>query len=143
MAWGASGCVALVVLGSTSDSPTSISQDQTDFYLTASTTKAFGITAKAGGLYPGAKRPLRVRVKNPYGFSIRVKKITFKAKVDTAHASCPARSYLRFGLFGKPMKIRTKSSRTRRLVIWLTKRAPNACKGAVFNLKLKGTAAKA
>ena len=97
------------------------------------------------GLYPGATRPLRVKITNTYAFAIRVATPTGKAAAKTTKAGCT----------GAPANLGLISTSTRRLVIPAHKSktvvlqvtmpttVANACQGATFKLSLRARATRA
>jgi hypothetical protein len=105
--------------------------------------RAFSLRAVARRLYPGGKRPLRVKISNRSRFPIKVTRIRIRVKRDRTHAACPPRKYVRKTRLRRPMRVGPRSSRRVRLAIKLRYKAPNACQGAVFPLRLHGTAVRA
>ena len=105
--------------------------------------RAFSLRATARRLYPGRKRPLRVRISNHSRFPIKVTRIRIRVKRDPTHASCPPRTYVRKTRLRRPIRVARRRSRRVRLAIKLRYKAPDACQGAVFPLRLRGTAVKA
>jgi hypothetical protein len=105
--------------------------------------RAFSLRATARGLFPGAKRPLRVRISNHRRFAIKVTRIRVRVKPDRTHMSCPPDKYVRKTRFTKPIRVRPRRSRRVRLAIKLLYSAPDACQGAAFPLRLRGTAVRA
>jgi hypothetical protein len=105
--------------------------------------RAFSLRAVARRLYPGGKRPLRVKISNHSRFPIKVTRIRIRVRHDRTHAACPPRKYVRKTRLRRPIKIARRRSRRVRLAIRLRYRAPNACQGAVFPLRLRGTAVRA
>ena len=64
--------------------------DGRDIELIASVKKGFGIKGvPVTGLYPGATRPLRVKITNTYAFAIRVATPTGKAAAKTTRPAVP------------------------------------------------------
>ena len=120
--------------------------DGRDIELIASVKKGFGIKGvPVTGLYPGATRPLRVKITNTYAFAIRVATPTGKAAAKTTKAGCT----------GAPANLGLISTSTRRLVIPAHKSktvvlqvtmpttVANACQGATFKLSLRARATRA
>jgi hypothetical protein len=106
-------------------------------------TRAFSLRAVARRLYPGGKRPLRVKISNRSRFPIKVTRIRIRVKRDRTHAACPPRRYVRKTRLRKPIRVARRRSRRVRLAIRLRYKAPDACQGAVFPLRLRGTAVRA
>jgi hypothetical protein len=107
-------------------------------------TSAFHMRARAGGLYPGARRPLRLRIRNPNRFAIKVTEVRVRIRPDLRRPRCYPRRYLRATVLRKPVRVPARSiRRTRtRLAIKMRRRAPDACQRAVFPLSLKGKAGR-
>ena len=102
----------------------------------------FSLRATARGLFPGAKRPLRLRISNPNRFAIKVTRVGVRVRRDPSHMSCPPRDYVRKTRLTKSIRVRPRSSRRVRLAIKLLYSAPEACQGAAFPLGLRATAVK-
>jgi hypothetical protein len=104
----------------------------------------FYMRAKARGLFPGARRPLRLRIRNPNRFAIKVTKVRVRIRRDLRHPRCYPKRYLLTTRFRKPVRVPAKDvRRTRtRLKIKMRVRAPDACQRAVFPLRLKGKAVR-
>lgn len=105
--------------------------------------RAFFLHATARRLFPGAKRPLRMKIFNHSRFAIKVTRIRVRVKRDRTHMSCPPRNYVRKTRITKPIRVRPRSSRRVKLAIKLLYSAPDACQGAAFPLRVRGTAVKA
>jgi len=105
--------------------------------------RAFSLRAVARRLYPGGKRRLRVKISNHSRFPIKVTGIRIRVRRDRTHAACPPRKYVRKSRLRRPIKIARSRTRRVRLAIRLRHKAPNACQGAVFPLRLRGTAVRA
>jgi hypothetical protein len=110
--------------------------------LTVTARRQFSITARAKGLFPGATRPLRVRVRNPFRRPIKVTAIRVSVKPDPRRPLCRPRRYIRTTKMKRPLTIRAGHSRGRRLRITMLRRAPDGCQGAVFRLRLEGRATR-
>jgi len=95
---------------------------------------ALTVWGGADGLYPGAVRRLRLKVRNSRGFPIRV--VSLKVAVRNGSPGCP-RSQLRLARLRRSFVVRAR--RTRRVVLRVTmlRSAPDGCKGAVFPLRFK------
>jgi hypothetical protein len=106
-------------------------------------TRAFSLRAVARRLFPGGRRPLRVKITNHSRFPIKVTRIRIRVRRDPTHASCPPRTYVRKTRLRRPVRVARGRSRRVRLAIKLLYKAPDACQGAVFPLRLSGTAVKA
>jgi hypothetical protein len=116
---------------------------------------AFSLRATARGLFPGAKKPLRVKISNRSRFAIKITSIRVRVKRDRTHVSCPPKKYVRTTRFprsigrragrrvSRPIRVRPRRSRRVKLAITLLYSAPDACQGAAFPLRLRGKAVKA
>ena len=104
----------------------------------------FHMRARARGLFPGARRPLRLRIHNPNRFEIKVTKVRVQIRRDLRHPGCYPRRYLRATRLLKPVRVPAKGiRRTRtRLRIKMMVSAPDACQRAVFPLRLRGKAVR-
>ena len=102
----------------------------------------FHMRARAGGLFPGATRPLRVRIRNPYRFAIKVNSIRVRIKRDPGRPRCYPRRHLRATRLRVPLRLGAKAVRRTRLKVKMKVRAPDACQRAVFPLRLKGRAVR-
>jgi hypothetical protein len=105
--------------------------------------RAFSLRATARRLFPGKKRPLRVKISNHRRFAIKVIRLRVRVKPDPTHMSCPPRDYVRKSRLRKPIRVGPRSSRRVRLAIKLLYKAPDACQGVAFPLRLRGTAVRA
>jgi hypothetical protein len=111
---------------------------------TLASTGGFYMRARAGGLFPGARRPLRLRIRNPNRFAIKVTNVRVQIRRDLRRPRCYPRRYLRTTRLREPVRVPANSfRRTRtRLEIRMRSSAPDACKRAVFPLRLKGKAVR-
>jgi hypothetical protein len=99
----------------------------------------FHITGSADGLLPGVPGRLRVTVRNPYRFAIRV--TTIRAIARDA-GGCSSRN-LKSARLRRPLRVPARGTRRVVLAISLDANAPNECQGARFRLVFSGRAAKA
>lgn len=100
------------------------------------------LTASATDLYPGAVRPLWVKVTNPHSFPIVVDRIVVRELSDPSRPGCSAATYLRTADLAGPLKVRARSSARATLAIRLLSGAPDGCKRAEFPLHVIASAAK-
>jgi hypothetical protein len=109
---------------------------------TLASTGSFHMRAKAGGLFPGARRPLRLRIRNPSRFAIKVTKVRVQIRRDLSRPRCYPRRYLRATRLREPVRVPAESMRrTRtRLEIRMKVSAPDACQHAVFPLRIRAKA---
>ena len=121
--------------------------DGRDIELIASVKKGFGIKGvPVTGLYPGATRPLRVKITNTYAFAIQVATPDGQGRrEDRPGPAAP----------GRPANLGLISTSTRRLVIpahksktvvlqvTMPSTVANACQGATFKISLRARATRA
>jgi hypothetical protein len=108
-------------------------------------TKGFRLSGlRVRGLYPGVTRPMTVKIKNPYAFSIKVPKV--KARVATA-TNVPGCSGVPGNLTVKAPKgalvVPKRKTKTLVLQIAMPSTVANACQGAAFKITLSARAKKA
>lgn len=113
-------------------------------------TKDFQLTDGGGpsGLFPGAVKPLRLSVTNPYNFDIKVTALTVTptAKASTGKAGCANTTQnLQPGTYTGPSFVvpehRTVAAPAD-IPITMPRTAAAACQGAAFPLSYGGTATK-
>jgi len=83
-------------------------------------------------LYPGARRPLPLVIRNNRRFRIRVVSLT--VRVGNAKRGC-GREYLRIGRFRRRLVVPPHGFRTLDLPVTMLRSAPDACKRALFPLR--------
>jgi hypothetical protein len=107
-------------------------------------TGGFYMRARVQGLFPGARRPLHLRIRNPNRFAIKVTEVRVHIRRDLRRPRCRPRRYLRATRLREPVRVPANSiRRTRtRLAIRMKASAPDACQRAVFPLRLKGKAVR-
>lgn len=106
----------------------------------ASRVRPFVVHGHVSGLYPGVRKQMRIIVRNPQSFTVRVTQVT--ARVSNASIACRSRNV---------RIVRFTGSRTipghGRIRIYLSsrmrRRAPNACQGARFPVTFTATMARA
>jgi hypothetical protein len=97
------------------------------------------VSGHVGGLYPGAIKPFRVRVKSDYPFPIRVRSL--RAVIFDAALGC-SRSELSVTSFSGRLTLAPHGSRRLNLLASMSPSAMNACQGAVFPLRFKARASR-
>jgi hypothetical protein len=100
----------------------------------------YRISGKVVGLFPGARTTLRLTVRNPNPYAIKVRKI--RTKVRSGGPSCPSTS-IRVGRSRVTKRIPPKSRRRVRVKVRMLPTAPNACAGRRFRLIYRGMATRA
>jgi hypothetical protein len=101
---------------------------------------ALKVTGGLRYLYPGARRPLPLVIRNNRGFRIRVVSLT--VRVRNARPGC-GRKYLKVGRFRRKLVVAPHSFRTLSLPVTMLRSAPDACKRAVFPLRFTARGRKA
>lgn len=91
-------------------------------------------------LYPGARRPLPLVIRNNRGFSIRVVSLT--VRVGNAGRGC-GRRFLMIGRYRRRLIVPPHGFRTTALPVTMLRSAPDACKRAVFRLRFTARGRKA
>ena len=105
-------------------------------------------------LVPGASQPLNLRLTNRYRFSLKVKRLTVRVRIDRAHAAAGCRASRDFRvtpLARRDYPIRLRPRRTRTLRALRVRRLPrvamrnlstnqDVCKGARLKLRYTGRA---
>jgi hypothetical protein len=98
----------------------------------------------ASHLYPGATKTMRVTIRNPYRFAIRVAPVHATVAATTNRANCRgSRANLRVSMPKRTLKIRGHRAGLLSLVVLMPKTVANACQAATFKITLKAHAAKA
>ena len=114
--------------------------------LVASVAKRFSITGvPVTGLYPGATRPITVKISNPYGFPIKVATPRATVVVATNRAGCTgASSNLQVAATGlRTVAIRARKAKTVTMRVTMPATVANACQGATFTLSFRSSAKRA
>ncbi len=107
----------------------------------ASAGKAKGkVRGNVDGLYPGAVRVLRVRVRNRFAFPVRV--VQLRTKVKHASPDC-TRQYLKVRRVKRPKKLLEPEAKRRiRVKAQMLPTAPDACQGARWPLRFRARFAR-
>ena len=108
-------------------------------YLSGSATKAFKVSGSARGLWPGARKTIRLRISNPNSFSIRVRSLEVRPR-DSDQAGCGARWLKLQQRVDLSLKVRNGGRASVSYPVQLSKNAPDACQGARWALRFKGAA---
>jgi hypothetical protein len=95
--------------------------------------KKVGVFAHVGGLYPGARKFLRVEIANPRQHRVTVRRIRVSA--DRANPGCAA-SVLTFTPPTRLFGITPLSVRTVKVPVRMRLSAPDACQGGKFKLRI-------
>ena len=115
-----------------------------DAELVASVKKRFGITGvPVTGLYPGAARPLTVKVKNIYGFPVKVGPLRAKVLSSDRQGCAAAASNLTVVPAGlRSLAIRAGRTKTVLLTVTMPATVANACQAATFSLAFSARATR-
>ncbi len=110
--------------------------------LVASVAKRFGITGvPVTGLYPGATRPLTVKVKNIYAFPIKIGTLKATVKSSNRQGCTGAAANLQVVAAGaRTVPIRAHKTKTVVLHVTMPSTVSNACQGARFSLSFSASA---
>jgi hypothetical protein len=110
--------------------------------LVASVAKRFSITGvPVTGLYPGATRPLTVKVKNIYAFPIKIGTLKTTVKSSNRPGCTGAAANLQVVASGaRTVPIRAHKTKTVVLHVTMPSTVSNACQGAKFSLSFSATA---
>jgi hypothetical protein len=100
----------------------------------------FRVSGRVVGLYPGRAKTMKVRIRNPHPFAIRIKKL--RIRVSEGGPGCRAGTIR----IGKARVTRPVPARRRlrvRVPVKMRPAAPDACMGARYPLRFAGTAVRA
>ncbi|HEY7258915.1 MAG TPA: hypothetical protein VH459_07590 [Gaiellales bacterium] len=113
--------------------------------LVASVKKPFSITGvPVTGLYPGASRPLTVKVTNPYTFAIKIGPVTARVRSSNRPGCTAAATNLTATAGGsRSLPIGAHRSKTVVLHVAMPSTVSNACQGARFTLSFGARATRA
>jgi hypothetical protein len=93
---------------------------------------ALRVSGNVDGLFPGARRSLRLRVWNTRGFPVLVVSVT--VRVGNAGRACSSRE-LRIARVRRSFVVRAHRSRRIAVAVSMRRTAPDVCQGAVFPLR--------
>jgi hypothetical protein len=99
----------------------------------------FNISGHVTALYPGVRKQLVLRVRNPNRFTIKV--ISVRVSVRSAVRGCSSRNLV-VGRFRGSRKVARRRAAKVRVPITMVSRAAPACQGARFRLRFSGKAVK-
>ena len=108
-------------------------------------TKGFRLSGRpVRGLYPGVIRPMKVKIKNPYAFSIKVPKVKATVATTTTVPGCSGvASNLTVKAPKRALVIPKRKTKSLVLQILMPSTVANACQGAAFKITLSARAKKA
>jgi hypothetical protein len=120
--------------------------DGRDLVLIASVKRGFGVNGvPVTGLYPGARRPLKITITNTYAFAIKVAAPTAKVAAATTKAGCTGvAANLGIASAGlRRLSIRAHKQKTLTLEVAMPATVANACQGATFTISFRAQATRA
>jgi hypothetical protein len=100
----------------------------------------FRVRGNVKGLYPGHVKKMRLRVRNPFDFAIRIHEV--RARARRPFVGCPAKA-VKIRRWHGNLKIAPHSRRIVNVRIRMKRWAPNACQGARFPIRYRGEAVRA
>ncbi len=100
----------------------------------------FHIRGSVRGLYPGRVKKMRVRIRNPFGFPIKVREI--RPRVQRPYRGCPPKA-IRVRVWHGNVRVVAHTGKVVGVRIRMKLSAPNACQGARFPVRFRGTAVRA
>jgi hypothetical protein len=100
-------------------------------------------TVAASHLYPGATKTMRVTIRNPYRFGIRVPAVHATIAAATSKAGCRGlRTNLRMRVPRRTLRIRGHRAGVLSIAVLMPKTVANACQAATFKITLRARAAR-
>ena len=100
----------------------------------------YHISGTIVGLFPEARTTMRLTVRNPNSYAIKVRKI--RTKVGGGGTACPSRN-IRVGRSRGTKRVPPNSRRRVRVKVRMLPSAPEACAGRRFRLIYRGMATRA
>ena len=101
----------------------------------------FRISGHVTGLYPGARTRLRLTLRNPNPYAIKVSRIRTSVQVP-ARSSCAARS-IKVKRFTGSRRIAPRAVVRVKVNVSMRAKVPNACAGQRYRLTYRGWATRA
>jgi len=101
----------------------------------------FGIKGRVRGLYPGARRQLTVRFRNPHNFPIEVLSVRVKVS-HSDHQGCGRRWVRPRRAVTISVLVPAKSKASASYPVRMRRAAPEACDGATWKLQFSGKGAR-
>jgi hypothetical protein len=98
----------------------------------------FRVTGSVSGLYPGARRSMRVKIRNPFRGAIVVRSVT--AQVRRARRACSG-SNVEVRPFRGRVRVPARGARVVGLLVRMPATAADECRGARFPLVFRARAA--
>lgn len=100
----------------------------------------FQVSGRVRGLYPGLTKAMRIRIRNPHPFAIRVKRL--RILVDDPSPTCSA-STLRIARVRPPRPVPARRSLKILVPVTMAPSTPDACMDARYPLRFSGRAVRA
>ena len=99
------------------------------------------------GLYPGAEKPMRLAVANPFAFDLKITSLSGRVSSTSSPSCAPVASNLQVRAYtGPPSLPMVVPGRDRRpagsVVLYMPNTVANACQGVRFVIQLDGAATK-
>jgi hypothetical protein len=128
-----------LLAGSAYALPAGVQSPRTSSVMAKYTAHPIRISARARGLlYPGARRPLLVRMTNPNRRHVVVGSVA--VTVEHAPRGCPRDSVSLSRYRGGPLRMPPRGTATLRLAVRMATDAPNGCQRATFRLAVHAQA---
>ena len=101
--------------------------------------QAFKVSGQVTGLWPGARKRIRLRITNPNSFPIRVRSLSVEAG-SSNRSGCEARWIKLQKTLYLSLKVRKEGRASVPYPVQLSQSAPNACQAARWPLQFTGSA---
>ena len=101
----------------------------------------FLISGFVTGLYPGQTKPLVLKVRNPFGSTLKVTEIRIKV-TQTDHAGCPATDLTATNFTGA-LLVPPGGQASTTVSVTMSSDAADACQGARYRMKYHGRGERA
>lgn len=130
------------ILNSSARQEPSSSRRQTSSSVKKKAPPAFTIEGDVKGLYPGLRKPLRLRIRNPNQFAIELRRVRVSVQ-DSDHPGCAARWIQHEKRLSVRRNIPAKGRLELDYPVRLRPAGPTDCQGASWPLDFSGTAVRA
>ncbi|MGX6602352.1 hypothetical protein ACWKSP_09495 [Micromonosporaceae bacterium Da 78-11] len=99
------------------------------------------------GLYPGATKPMRLTVINPYGFRLRLQRLSGNVKASSQRGCSPTSTNLVVkdysGRLPVTVEARGRITLSGEIPVFMPRSASQKCAGAHFTILISGLGSKA
>ncbi len=99
----------------------------------------YTVTGRVVGLFPGARTTMRLTVRNPNPYPIKVRRI--RTTVRSRVASCPSKT-VRVARFRGVRRVPARSRIHLRVRVRMVPKAPDSCAGRRYRLSFRGAGAR-